>query len=265
MLIVLSLAAASAGIAAAAAGGAGPSPGVLQGGVGIAARDGIARYVALPGGDSTVVAAVRVRDGRVIRSGWAAGRWGIPLVTWSGDADGLSHDGRTLVLAPAGNGFRSVSRFSLLDLRRFRVARSVTLRGMFSFDALSPDARTLYLTELLSPRDVSRYRIRAYDLVRGRLYPQAVVDREEPDERMTGSPVARATAADGRWVYTLYAGGDEPFVHALDTIRRESVCIDLPWQGSQDPLWRMRLALGPGERQILVRGGGRRIALPAPA
>jgi MYXO-CTERM domain-containing protein len=31
---------------------------------------------------------------------------------------------------------------------------------------------------------------------------------------------------DNRWAYTLYAA-DEPFVHALDTVNKTAVCIDL--------------------------------------
>jgi hypothetical protein len=33
---------------------------------------------------------------------------------------------------------------------------------------------------------------------------------------------------DGRYAYTLYGGGDKPFVHALDTRRRSAACIDIP-------------------------------------
>jgi len=33
--------------------------------------------------------------------------------------------------------------------------------------------------------------------------PGAIVDRREPDERMAGYPITRATTADGVWAYTL--------------------------------------------------------------
>jgi hypothetical protein len=44
--------------------------------------------------------------------------------------------------------------------------------------------------------------------------------------------VTRATSPDGGWEYTLYDGGggrnDEAFIHALDVVEGETVCIDLP-------------------------------------
>jgi hypothetical protein len=52
---------------------------------------------------------------------------------------------------------------------------------------------------------------------------------------MSGMPVARASSADGRWVYTLYSVGDNyPFVHALDTVHRTAVCIGIPWNWATD-------------------------------
>ncbi len=45
---------------------------------------------------------------------------------------------------------------------------------------------------------------------------------------MQGLPMTRATSADGRLAYTLYSA-EEPFIHALDTVRGSAaVCIDLP-------------------------------------
>ena len=35
------------------------------------------------------------------------------------------------------------------------------------------------------------------------------------------------TSADGRWEYTLYDGGEHPFIHALDVVDGATVCIDL--------------------------------------
>jgi hypothetical protein len=69
--------------------------------------------------------------------------------------------------------------------------------------------------------------VRAYDLGALRMLPGRIVDPSEPDEDMSGFPMTRAMGLDGRWAYTLYDGTEHPFIHALDTERREAVCIDM--------------------------------------
>src|SRR5689334_6473232 len=93
--LVVALACAAATQAAAL--GAGPSPGVLQGGDGIARGD--VRYVALRSGTDTILAAVRREGGRVVRSRALTGAWGIPLVSFDGTPGGMSADGQRLILA----------------------------------------------------------------------------------------------------------------------------------------------------------------------
>lgn len=159
-----------------------------------------------------------------------AGRWGIPLVTYSQDAGGLSHDGRTLVLAQADVAIRRVTRFLVLDAKRLTLRRELRLRGDFAFDALSPRGRTLYLIQRVSPRQIADYRVRAVDLGTGRLLPRVIADKRQASWTMRGMPLARATGPGGRWEYTLYSQpGNYPFVHALDTVSRTAVCIGLPW------------------------------------
>src|SRR5262249_60092550 len=106
-------------------------------------------------------------------------------------------DGRTLLLA-------SGSLFVTLDARSLAVRRDVRLPFAFSYDALSPDGRTLFLIQHASPTSVHYY-VRAYDLVHGRLLRRIVFDaREKGEGPMSGSPVMRATGPSGRWIYTLY-------------------------------------------------------------
>jgi hypothetical protein len=245
----------------AAAGDGSPSPGVMQGGEGIVSRSGAVRYVTLPTETATVLEVVRVRGGVVQTFRIFKGHYGIPFVTNSGDTGGLSQDGTQLVLSDAVCcGLRKVSRFLVFQTKRLRRVQRIVLRGDFSYDALSPDAGTLYLIQHTSARDYTRYRVRAYDVGAKRLLPKVIADREEPKEVMRGYPAARATSADGGWVYTLYAGGKMPFVHALDTRHREALCLDLPWAGSQDPLWSMRLRLSSDEKKLLVvRPSGRQV------
>jgi hypothetical protein len=252
---------AAALLAAGAAADGGPSPGVLTGEAGVLAPDGASRYVVLPAGPRSALASVSTRDGRVLRYRPLKGAWGIPLVAFDGSAGGLSADGRTLVLASVPTvPFPRTTRFAVLDAPRLRLRQTVALRGSFSFDALSPDARTLYVIQHLSESDLFRYVVRALDLRTGRL-GGAIVDKREAEEQMSGYPVTRATSRDGRWVYTLYRNDEgHPFVHALDAVHAQAICIDLPWHGSQDGVWQLRLRLSAGEAKLLVTRAGKTVA-----
>jgi hypothetical protein len=142
----------------------------------------------------------------------------------------------------------------VLDAEHLRVRAFVTLRGDFSFDAISPSGSWLYLVQYLSRRDPTRYAVRAYDVQAGRLVPGPIVDPTEPDERMGGYPLARAWSPDRRWAYTLYdGGGEEPFVHALDTSGRTARCIDLGALAGRNDLSGLRLGLRGGGATLAVR------------
>jgi hypothetical protein len=66
--------------------------------------------------------------------------------------------------------------------------------------------------------------------------------------------MTRATSADGRWAYTLYGGGDEDFVHALDLGRGRAFCIDLHGL-TPDELTAMRLVARPGRVDLVNQSG----------
>jgi hypothetical protein len=239
----------------------GPSPPAVQGWDGVVAPNGKSRYVALPARRGTVVAKVSRRGGRVLRWGWIGGGWGIPGVTWDGLTGGLSRDGRTLVLATSefSGGLRVTSRFPILNTKTLRLRKTVRLNGDYAFDALSPDGRMLYLIHHVSQVDLTRYRVVAYDLAFDRLVRRVVDDRRREEWSMSGSPLTRVASKDGGWVYTLYFPGGRkgPFVHALDTRRMKAVCIDIPWRGFLEDLWKVRLALRPGK--LLLRKGGKTV------
>jgi hypothetical protein len=255
------LAAAVQAVAAAADGG--PSPGVYSGWNGVLSRNGQVRYVAVTARASTVVEVVRVLGGRVLRWTTIPGTYGTPAVAYDGSMGGLSQDGKTLVLAsyprvPGGGG---ATRFAFLKTRNLQLKTTVVLKGSFSFDALSPDGSTMYLIQYTSAQDYTQYRVRAYDVVRGQLIPDAIVDRREPDEQMNGGPVTRLTTPDGRWAYTLYARQSEaPFIHALDTVERKAYCIDLPLKFEQQRQMGMRLRFH-GPQRIDVRSRYRTVAV----
>ena len=239
---------------AALADGPGVSPGVDFGGDGVVSASGLVRYTTLSGRRSTLLAAIRTRDGRVLRWRQVPGAFGIPLVTYTGATGGLAHSGRVLVLAESGFAPPPdvVTSFQLVDPGTLGY-ETISLKGAFAYDALSPDGRRLYLTQHVSAKDLTRYVVREYDVARDRLLPQAIADRTQRGWVMKGMPVTRATSAGGRFVYTLYQNpGGYPFVHALDTVRGRAHCIGLPWTGDQSIFTTMRMRLLNGGRTLAL-------------
>jgi hypothetical protein len=241
----------------AASAGGGPNPGVQQGWDGIG--HGAVRYVAVPARGWTVVEAIRRSDGRVLRFLTLKGSWGIPVVAADGTAAGLMRDGRTLLLgeASAGPYLRKHSSFIFVDMKRMKVVKRLRVSGHHVFDALSPDGRYLYFVEYVSKQDFTKYRVRAYDVRAERLRSEPVIDKREWETTMQGSPISRAETEAG-WVYTLYGGGHESFIHALDTRNVTAICIDLPWKKQPKRLFEFRLRLD-GEGRLVVRGPRGRI------
>jgi hypothetical protein len=216
------------------------------------------RYVALLGGRSgNALAKISTDDGRAANWRFFGAPWAPPAVTITDDAGGLSADGGTLVLASGLYHPRAKqTRYLILDPNRLRIERRLSLDGQSSFDAISPDGRLLYLVQYKDPvRHPLDYRVRAYDLAKGAFRPGEIVDPDEPDERMAGYPLARGYSDDGRWAYTLYGGGDEPFIHALDTEGATAVCVDLPML-SNGSIWRKGLSVGADGGPIEVLNHG---------
>jgi hypothetical protein len=244
-----------------AAGAAGPPlPSSASGRAGAVAPGGTERLLARRVAADTLVSAVRRNDGRVLRSRRIAGRWSVPAVTLSGGTTGLSADGGTLVLAHPTRDYPPTStRLAVLDARRLLVRRSIALRGFFTVDAISPDGRWLYVIQYAGD-DPLDYRVRALDTRTGRLAARDVVDPREPDEQMGGLPMTRVMSRDGRWAYTLYGGGEETFIHALDTVGRTAACIDLDMLPPESDLSGVRLRLSADAQRIHVRSGGSLVA-----
>jgi hypothetical protein len=221
---------------------------------------GDARYATLYGdARGTTLLKINVDGGQIERERWFADPWTLPAVTIKGKAGGLSADGSVLVLfrpdygRPADETEFQVLRPNLETRERFE------LPGRFGFDAISPDGSRIYLVEYRDPRDPLDYAIRAFDTERGRLLRGEIVDPSEPDERMAGFPVSRQMSPDGRWAYTLYAGGHEAFIHALDTERATAVCVDLH-DFSPEDAYGLQLAVDAGSGAIDVRQQGSPVA-----
>src|SRR6266516_1453008 len=242
---------------AAAAGAAGGPLFTVYGGTGVATHDGAFHWVTIAdGARATLLERIGVADAAV--SPWIRlkGSWGIPSIGPLG-GQGLSRDGRTLVLAANAGPYASRSKFLVLSLPRMKIRQQVALKGSFSYDALSPDGSRLYLIQYVAGAgDFQDYVVRGYDLLRQKLLPGKIVDRKEKEESMAGSPVTRVTSADGRWVYTLYAkpsGGT--FVHALDTVNATAHCIDLPSPPNHAALRNPTLSLRNHTLAVNWRGG----------
>ena len=167
--------------------------------------------------------------------------------------------GGTLVLARPTNTFPAAStRLAVLDAGSLQVRRRVTLEGFFTVDAVSPDGRNVAVVQY--GEDVLDYRVRALDTRTGQLAARDIVDPRHPDEQMGGVPLTRAVSRDGRWAYTLYGGGEETFIHALDTEGRTAACIDLDMLQPQGDLSGVRLRVRRDGKALEVRDGRNLVA-----
>ena len=185
------------------------------------------------------------------------GAWRLPTIGVARTPEGLSADGRILVLEQAapttGAGASTQTRFAIVATDGSADPRVVTLKGSFAFDALSPDGGWLYLIENLAGEDPTHYAVRRLDVRSGRLDDGSIVDKRNVDEVMTGYAVTQLAGRLG-WVYTLYRGHDGAFIHALSTVDGVAFCIDLPRTTGADEAtaagW--GLALSPTRDEIFA-------------
>lgn len=200
---------------------------------GLAAPDHSVLYTATPNASGgTSVARVDPLTGETQRTLTLAGHYVISGDGW-GDAT-LSADGRWLALERAdGNG--ATSLVTLVNTQTMKAARTFTLSGTFTLDAIANGGRMLYLLQTVN--DAARhYYVRAFDVQAGQLIEGYIVDKTELDETwMAGYAVARQEAGDGSVDYTLYIapGLNKAFIHALPLASDPNGglfahCIDLP-------------------------------------
>jgi hypothetical protein len=240
-----------------------PVLGIDVGQQGVTAAGSPDRYVTINDGEWTIVQRIARNGGRVLAWQKILGTFTIPAVAYDSSASGLSADGSTLVLIQPRQAFpRASTTFALFDARKLALERTFTLRGDFSFDAVSPRGKKMFLINYTSPADPTRYTVRAYDLVANALVAKPVIDPAEKNpDKMRGAPITRMLSPDGRWAYTLYDGaGSEPFVHALDTATSRAHCIDLPMLVGNQALWDLRFTRGPGT-QIRIETSGQALAV----
>lgn len=217
---------------------------------GLAAPDHSLLYTATPNASGgTTVARVDPLTGETQRTLMLANHYTISGDGW-GDAT-LSADGRWLALERA-NGSTATSVVTLVDTQTMKAARTFTLDGMFTLDAIANGGRMLYVLQNVNDA-AHHYYVRAYDIQAGQLIQGYIVDKTELDETwMAGYAVARQEASDGSVDYTLYIapGLKKAFVHALPLSTDSNGgffahCIDLPSGGSADLLRYYTLAMSP--------------------
>ena len=149
--------------------------------------------------------------GAVLRWTYLRGTFGVPAVAWDGSTGGLTRNGRRLVLSSfpsqrvGGKPLRNPppahaqSALPRDAARRLRLRRALT-RRLVAVSA--PVSRR-------SPQS-TRYAVRVLNLNTKQLYPGSIVDRREPDEKMTGIAVTRAESRRRSvGVHALLACGPE--------------------------------------------------------
>jgi hypothetical protein len=252
--VVAGLVLASFAAAAATADGL-PVLNVDVGASGIAAPGGTVRYLTVTVGKQTLVEATRRDGGQIVRKATWPGTWTIPAVAYDDSAGGLSADRRTLVLIEPRQSFpRAQTRLLVVNAHNLGNAQVVVLRGDFSFDAVSPNGRRIFLIHYTSSFDPTRYEVRAYDVTMRKLDAAPIVDPRDAAEKMRGNPLSRVMSPDGRIAYTLYDGGGHPFVHALDTAESTARCIDVAGLPSK-LLWSLRLHVRNAGKVLTVDRG----------
>jgi hypothetical protein len=218
------------------------------------------------GVDTSVIARISTTDGSVESFSYYVGDWALPAVTFFGQPGGLSADGRTLVITDQypQRGQGSATHFRFLNAHNLNTRDKLKLPGTWSFDAMSPEGGLVYLVHYRDPRNPLDYAIRQYDVPGGVLRGGALVDLDEPDEKMTGQPLSRVTSPDGADVFTLYGGGEEVFIHALHTEIGQADCIDIDQVGRKVNIYELRLIADPQTGVITVLDGKRPVAVVDP-
>lgn len=230
-----------------------PLPVEDVGDTGVLSPDGASRYVTVANGDGTVVQRIETDGGTIADTVHLNGEYTIPAVAYDGSPGGLSGDGSTLMLIRPRPSFpRKTTEFVRFDTANLRDAHTFALDGDFSFDALSPDGKTMYLIHYTEPKSAFEYHVRAYDLESETLRPGTISDPDESDEEMYGYALSRTTSPDGRWAYTLYSG-EEMFIHALDLVKGGADCIDIEAPLKQN-VYDLRLRLGAGGSYLVITG-----------
>ena len=163
------------------------------------------------------------------------GPYQLPPSTLSGIPGGLSQNGQWIVLQSfdiAPGQQPNASHFVIANTSFHSTPTEVDLNGFLAFDTISNDGDRLYLIQYLS---AGNYRVRMYHVFGQQLDPQAIFDKTDPKDSMTGERLSGIPAPDGGYLYSVYVRqNDVPFIHALTLDGLPiAFCIDLPGSGYQ--------------------------------
>jgi len=207
--------------------------------IGTPSRDWSRLYAITYDGSRTILQAIDLKTAAVVHQLSIDGRFALPSSTGTGPSEGLSPNGRWLVLQGQAN--RTETTFDLVNTDFAQHPRPISLSGSFSFDAISNDGQRLYLIESLAATQPGHYRVRMYDLVAGSLDPAIIIDKREIETAsMTGTRISGIFSPDGGWQYSVYVNEKTgAFIHALNLEGKFAWCIDLPAGGDryQQSMW----------------------------
>lgn len=206
----------------------------------------------------TTVRALDPVMGQIVRETQLQGHYELPVVSLDRTPIGLSPNGRRLTLAEtsAEGDAETQKQFAVLDTAFVEKPAIIQLNRQFSFDAISDDGGSLYLTEH-APEDASKYQVRLYHVRRGALDERVIVDKRNVLV-MQGVRHAALPSPDGRWMFTMYLNERHgPFIHALNATEQYAMCINLPRDGMEDANKQLRWSLAPapkGDKLYAVNG-----------
>ena len=196
----------------------------LPGGVVSPSKDLVVRLETA--GSETVLNAVDL-EGRATPKLRLGGAYQLPSAYGAAPSP-FSPNGKWLVLVSRS---ATDSIFSVIDVARWNIARTVTLGSRFSFDAIHNDGSAMYLIEHPVP-GATTYNVRLYDLRAQMLNPGIIFDKAQIaqyDERvglMDGTFHVSVAPKAGDWSYGLYMRPNgTPFVHALNVPGGYAQCI----------------------------------------
>ncbi len=188
---------------------------------------------------------------------------------------GLSPNGRWLVLVgPSG----ATSSFAVIDTSLLKVAAIAEVPDAFTYDAISDDGTSLYLTERIGAETARNlglnaaysYRVRVYDVPTAKLSETLVIDVKlasqttennaatRLDGIMNGIYQSSVPSRDGQWNFSFYYNPSRgPFIHVLHLNSRNAFCIlDLPIvPGGYEKRLGWSLALAPSGTTLYAANG----------
>ncbi len=115
---------------------------------------------------------------------------------------------------------------AVLDAKTGKRAHRIELSGDFRVETVSTAGDFLFLQQNFVD---GSYAVRGYDLAAGQMLPGSL-GRKGETVKMQGDPGQVVASPDGRWLLTVYVetSTNTAFVHALNLIERNAICIFLP-------------------------------------